>query len=169
MAFLVSKPVRFSSSVQLWGESDSTRGDGHKLKDRRIRLNIRKPFSTVGVIEHWHRFPREVVKSPSLEIPKKTTYTWPWATGSRWSCFNRDFGPGDLQKSIPASTIICDSANPLERSLPLKPPARCEVTGKLNDSSSPLLQFVTGGQLYVIQFDSLELVNGQILLFVTPI
>ena len=33
-------------------------------------MNIRKPFFTVRVREHWHRMPREVVESPSLEVLK---------------------------------------------------------------------------------------------------
>jgi len=34
-----------------------------------IQLNIRKNFSTREV-EHWHRLPREVVESPSLQVSK---------------------------------------------------------------------------------------------------
>ncbi|KFQ85061.1 hypothetical protein N337_12980, partial [Phoenicopterus ruber ruber] len=44
--------------------------NGHKLKHRRCRLNIRNRFLTVRVTEHWHRLPREVAESPSLEIFK---------------------------------------------------------------------------------------------------
>jgi len=46
--------------------SDRTRGNGHKLKHRKMRKN----FFLLRVMEHWTRLLREVVDSPSLEIFK---------------------------------------------------------------------------------------------------
>jgi len=48
--------------------SDRTRGNGHKLKQRKLQLNMRKNFFPLRVTEPWKRLPREVADSLSLEI-----------------------------------------------------------------------------------------------------
>ncbi|KFR16871.1 hypothetical protein N306_02952, partial [Opisthocomus hoazin] len=44
--------------------------DGSKLKEGRLRLDIRKKFFTMRVVKHWHRLPREAVDAPSLAVFK---------------------------------------------------------------------------------------------------
>ncbi|KFP23438.1 hypothetical protein N325_00506, partial [Colius striatus] len=39
----------------------------NKLKEGRLRIDIRKKFFTMKVVKHWHRLPREVADAPSLE------------------------------------------------------------------------------------------------------
>ena len=48
--------------------SDKTRGNGHKLEQRKFQLSMSKKFFTLRMSEYRSRLPREVVGSPSLEI-----------------------------------------------------------------------------------------------------
>jgi len=50
--------------------SDRTRGNGHKLKQKKLQLNMRKNFFPLRVTGPWPRLPREAVESPSLEVLK---------------------------------------------------------------------------------------------------
>lgn len=51
--------------------SSRTRQKELKLHQERFRLHIKKKFFTKRLLKHWTRLPREVVKSPWLEVLKK--------------------------------------------------------------------------------------------------
>ena len=85
--------------------SSRTRGNGHKLKPRKLQLNPRKNFFPLRVTEPWPRLPREVVESPSLEIFQtlldEVLCSLLWVTLLR-----QGVGLDDPQRSLPTPTIL---------------------------------------------------------------
>lgn len=83
---------------------DRTRGNRHKLKHRKLCLNIRKHFVTVRVTEHWDRLPRDV-ESLSLEI--FSSYLDLVVDNLLLvTVLEQGAGPNDFQRSLPNSTIL---------------------------------------------------------------
>ena len=85
--------------------SDRTRGNGHKLKQRKLQLNPRKNYFPLRVAEPWPKLPREAVESPSLEIfqPHLDTVLCSllWVT-----LLGQGVGLDDPQRSLPTTTAL---------------------------------------------------------------
>jgi len=85
--------------------SNRTRGNGHKLKQRKFQLNMRKNFFPLRVMEPWPRLPREVVESPSLEI-LKTRLDKVLCSLLCVTLLGQGVGLGDPQRSLPTPDIL---------------------------------------------------------------
>lgn len=48
--------------------SDSTRRNGLKLSQGKLKSGIMKNFFTKGIVKHWNRLPREVAELLSMEV-----------------------------------------------------------------------------------------------------
>ena len=85
--------------------SDRTRGNGHKLKPRKLQLKPRKNFFPLRVTEPWPRLPRGAVESPSLEIFKthldKVLCILLWVT-----LLLQGVGLGDPQRALPTPAML---------------------------------------------------------------
>ena len=60
--------ARWGGQPLLPGNSNRMSGNGLKLHQRRSRLGFRKNFFSGTAMRQWHRMPRDVVESPSLEV-----------------------------------------------------------------------------------------------------
>jgi len=69
-AFQYLKGAYKQEGSQLCGRvhNSRTRGNGFKLKEGRLRLDVRGKFFTMRVLRCWNRLPREVVDAPSLKV-----------------------------------------------------------------------------------------------------
>lgn len=45
-------------------------GNGHKLKNK--RLSVKKHLFSVKVTDHWNKLPKDIGKSPALDVLKST-------------------------------------------------------------------------------------------------
>jgi len=85
--------------------SDRTRGNGHKLRHRKLQLNRRKNFFPLRLTEPWPRLPREAVESPSLEIFQPpldvVLCSLLWVT-----LLGQGVGLGDPQRALPPPNML---------------------------------------------------------------
>jgi len=109
MGVSLACPTTLSTGVQVGNvfatSLNEAQGNGHKLRHRKLQLNLRKNFFPLRVTEPWPRLPREAVESPSLEIFKtsldKVLCSLLWVT-----LLGQGVGLGDPQRSLPTSNIL---------------------------------------------------------------
>jgi len=71
-AFQYRKGAYKQEGSQLFTRVDNSRtmGNGFKLREGRLRLDVRGKFFTKRVVRCWQRLPREAVDAPSLQVFK---------------------------------------------------------------------------------------------------
>jgi len=62
----------------MWAESDKTRGSGLKVKEGRLRLDVRRKFFIQRVVRHWHSCP-EKLWVPHPWRCSRPNWIWLWA------------------------------------------------------------------------------------------
>lgn len=72
---------------------DRTRSNQHKLRHKRLPLNIKKDIFTVKVAKHWMGCPERLWSFHFWKYSKAIQF---WATCSEWPCLNRVIRPDDL-------------------------------------------------------------------------
>ena len=85
--------------------SNRTRSNGLKLVHRKLYTNMQKNFFRVRVTEHWNRLPREVVESSPVEICKIHLHSY-LCDLLQGTCFSREIGLHDLQRSFPTPATL---------------------------------------------------------------
>jgi len=73
---------------------DRKKGNRHKLKQRKLLLNMRKNFFTLRMMEHWNR------------RYSKSAWMRSCAACCRRTCFSSEVGPDDPQRFLPAPTVL---------------------------------------------------------------
>ena len=128
--------------------SDRTRGNGHKLKQRKLQLKMRKNFFPLRVTEPWPRLPRGAGESPSLEIfqPRLAAVLCSllWVTLLR-----QGVGLGDPQRALPTPTILrfCECSEQLTgNQRKVSEQGRVVGRGEAHVGRGPYISLATAGQ-----------------------
>lgn len=72
-AFKYLKGCCKEDGVQLFSLAVKGRmqSNGFRLQETKFRLDIQKNFLSVKEVKQWNRLPSKVVRSPSLDVPKR--------------------------------------------------------------------------------------------------
>lgn len=96
----VLKSADTNKAESLRGHMDMAMGDRYNLHQERFHLGIRKKFF-YSENNHWNNVPRDVVKSPSVEVFKLSLDRV--LNNVIWT---QKAGPADLLKSFPTLKVV---------------------------------------------------------------